>query len=381
METEYNHICSHGHHLSHNSQPDWADILAAQWMDAIRYAYSHKGFDGGVYHPIVKATGAELVKGVDVGYGILQGTDYGSPDYIMREYLKRNVWKFSVAKNYNDSIRLSNLLIRKDGSVRPWHEFKKEALFVVGASNRYLKTEYDTIVAGAQMSRLWQEIQRDKYIFPFVQFDVVLDGRTSEICEPLHNLIFKVDDPVLAYYFPPNHFNCRTTVRKLRTGVPSKNYQLPDIPEAFKNNVGASKEIFTADNNYILNTEENVLKEADRIYLKELRRKVMSHAEANYIKQTYEMTDGKRVVINKKGFKHFLNEPHDKIIEKNILGLDLERVLRTAEYVKSSDDVKGRPQFRYHYYKVSDRNDMFVVIREVLPTGEYQFYSVVQSIK
>ena len=268
-------------------------------MDAIRYAYRHKGFDGGVYHPIVKATGAELVKGVDAGYGILQ--DYDSPDYIMREYLKRNVWKFSVAKNYNDSIRLSNLLIRKDGSVRPWHEFKKEALFVVGASNRYLKTEYDTIVAGAQMSRLWQEIQRDKHIFPFVQFDVVLDGRTSDICEPLHKLIFKVDDPVLAYYFPPNHFNCRTTVRKLRTGVPSKNYQLPDIPEAFKNNIGVSGEIFTQENRYIANTPKVITDalryiEKDGVEVSTLAKKhTTSETERTRIEHEYE----KRIITAK----------------------------------------------------------------------------------
>lgn len=204
--------------------------------------------------------GKELIKPIDNTFGV--GIDYYSPDYAMREALKRNVWQFSVAKNYSDNARLNNLLLRPDGSLRPWSEFKREALFVVGESNRYLKTEYDTIVAGAQMSRLWQEIQRDKHIFPYVQFDVVMDGRTSEICSPLHGLIFEVDDPVLAYYFPPNHFNCRTMVKKLRFGKPSDNFLLPDIPEAFQNNVGVTGEIFTAKNKYIENTPEDVLKEA-----------------------------------------------------------------------------------------------------------------------
>ncbi|WP_327984882.1 phage minor head protein [Bergeyella porcorum] len=164
--------------------------------------------------------------------------------------------------------------------MRPWNEFKREALMVVGESNRYLKTEYNTVVSGAQMSRMWQEIQRDKHIFPFVQFDVVKDGRTSDICSPLDKLIFEVDSPVLAYYFPPNHFNCRTRVRKLRNGVPSKNYTLPDIPTEFKNNAGMCPpaykllsndkdkkpirkecgEIFTEENRYIKNTPKEVLK-------------------------------------------------------------------------------------------------------------------------
>src|SRR5690606_37017618 len=89
---------------------------------------------------------------------------------------------------------------------------------------------------------------------------------TSDICEPLADLIFEVDDPILMYYFPPNHFNCRTTVKKLRYGVPSVKFELPDIPEAFKNNVGASGEIFTKDNAYISNTPDEVLKIADRFH-------------------------------------------------------------------------------------------------------------------
>lgn len=263
MESEYKNICDHGHFLSHQKQPDWADLLAAEWVEQMKSIYNDKGFDGSVSKPIVTKMGKELIKPIDKAFGV--GIDYDSPDYAMREILKRNVWQFSVAKNYNDNARLNNLLLRPDGSLRPWNEFKREAGFVVGQSNRYLKTEYDTIVAGAQMSRLWQEIQRDKHIFPYVQLKVVLDGRTSEICSPLHNLIFEVDDPVLQYYFPPNHFGCRTTAIKLRFGKPSDNFILPDIPEAFQNNVGQTGEIFTKQNAYIENTPDDVLKYAEEL--------------------------------------------------------------------------------------------------------------------
>lgn len=190
--------------------------------------------------------------------GIDTQVEWDSPDEEFRKALKNNVWKFSVAKNHNDCIRLSNLLLDEDGKLRSWSDFKREAYNIVGESNRYLKTEYNTIVAAAQMARLWKEIQRDKHIFPFVQFDVVVDGHTSDICLPLDKVIMSVDDPMLLIYFPPNHFNCRTTVRKLRNGVPTQNVNYPDIPEAFKNNVGANGEIFTNDNAYIANTPKEV---------------------------------------------------------------------------------------------------------------------------
>ncbi|AQX50628.1 hypothetical protein CMU11_12705 [Elizabethkingia anophelis] len=231
--------------------------MADEWIKALEDIYRNKGNDGSINKPIVTKTTQELVKPIDNVFG--QKIDYDTPDYVMREMLKKNVWKFAVAKNYNDCVRLSNLILRPDGSLRPWNEFKREAQLIVGTSNRYLRTEYDTIVSSAQMSRLWQEIQRDKHIFPFVQFDVVMDDHTSEICSPLHNVIMSVDDKRLIYFFPPNHFNCRTTIRKLRTGIPTEDVELPEIPEAFQNNVAVSGEIFTDKNAYIENTPKKVL--------------------------------------------------------------------------------------------------------------------------
>lgn len=189
---------------------------------------------------------------------IFQDVEFDSPDYVLREILKQNMWDFSVAKNYNDVVAVNNLLLKEDGSLRPWNDFKHEAQKVVGRSIRYLKTEHNTVVAGAQMSGKWREIQRDKHLFPFVQFKVIVDGHTSDICKPLHDVIVSVDDPMLKYYFPPNHFNCRTTVIRLRRATPTAKYDLPKIPEAFKNNPAVSGKIFTNKHRYFLNAPEEV---------------------------------------------------------------------------------------------------------------------------
>lgn len=240
--------------------PDWADILAKEWLELIRGIYSkRKSPNNGVSDTIVSKTGKELSRAVNEAFG--QTIDYNAVDEIPREILKKNIWKFSVAKNYNDCIRLSNLLVDKDGKIKKWNDFKHDALQVVGESNRYLKTEYDTVVAGAMMSSKWHDIQRDKAIFPFVKFQVVSDDRTSEICKPLHEVVVKADDPFLEYYFPTNHFNCRTDVIKLRDAEITPNEELPqvDIPEAFLNNVGESGELFTEENPYIKNTPNDIL--------------------------------------------------------------------------------------------------------------------------
>ena len=245
-------------HLADSNQPDWADLLAAEWMDEIRKAYKNKGITNNISEKVIKKTAVELTKALDKGY-LDESIDYDSPDEVLRQYLKNNVWKFSTAKNYNDCVKLSNLLVKEDGSIRTWNEFRKEAQKVVGDSNRYLKTEYETIFASGQMARLWQKIQAEKAIFPYIQFVVVLDGHTTEICQPLHNVIVSVDDPNLALYFPLNHWGCRTTVKQLRFGKPTENVKWPSIPEAFQNNPGQNGNIFTDKNSYIANTPKDVL--------------------------------------------------------------------------------------------------------------------------
>lgn len=385
MDNEYKNICDHGHFLSHQKQPDWADLLAAEWMDQMKSIHNQKGFDGSVSKPIVTKTGNELIKPIDEAFNV--GIDYNSPDFAMREILKRNVWQFSVAKNYSDNARLNNLLLRPDGSLRPWNEFKREALFVVGESNRYLQTEYDTIVAGAQMSRLWQEIQIDKHIFPYVQLKVVLDGRTSEICSPLHDLIFEVDDPVLEYYFPPNHFNCRTTAIKLRYGKPSDNFILPDIPEAFQNNIGQTGEIFTKQNAYIENTPEEEIKEFERHQRKEKNKELADWA-ASEIKRGEALlknVDDREIRISRSSIDSVVK--HIASIERKEIVKDLMNLLDDMIYnrtlpldlTKSSKNLGkkiARGVTSYKYYNATWNGLDVEIVMEVMKNGYEQPYSV-----
>ncbi|GET46504.1 phage head morphogenesis protein [Capnocytophaga felis] len=244
---------------------DFFSKLSERWLYLVRSIYKNKGLpDELIYEPIVREQAIEQA---------FDESGYDTPDYKMREFLKKNVWEFSVAKNYNDNIALNNLLLKPDGSLRNWNDFKREAQKVVGNSIRYLKTEYNTVVLGAQNASLWADIQKYKHLFPFLQFDVVMDGHTSDICKPLHGVIVSVDDPMLKHYFPPNHFNCRTTVRQLRKGVPTESYAVPDIPDAFKNNPGITGKVFTQKNSYIANTPNDVLILAPSLYKENERNK------------------------------------------------------------------------------------------------------------
>lgn len=45
-----------------------------------------------------------------------------------------------------------------------------------------------------------------------LRYSAILDDRTTEICQSLHDSIFKADSPLWDEYRPPNHYNCRSVL-------------------------------------------------------------------------------------------------------------------------------------------------------------------------
>ncbi len=51
-----------------------------------------------------------------------------------------------------------------------------------------------------------------KEFFPAYEYTAIMDGRTTDLCTELDGMIRLADDPVWDKFWPPNHFNCRSTV-------------------------------------------------------------------------------------------------------------------------------------------------------------------------
>ncbi len=194
----------------------------------------------------------KLWAGVVKGYGKdIFDVDWQTPDWNMLTALQENIWHFSAAKNYTQLRELSNALIGEDGKLVTQSQFRKAAFKINEQQvTQYLNVEYDLAVAGSQMAGKWVDIEADAEIFPFVQFDVVLDTHTSEICLPLADVIVKVGDPFLDTYYPPNHFGCRTTVRKLTDGPATYDLPYPEIPKMFQVNLAKEGLVFPDNHAY-----------------------------------------------------------------------------------------------------------------------------------
>jgi len=103
-----------------------------------------------------------------------------------------------------------------------------------------------------------------------LQFDAVLDDRTTELCKSLDGVIRPVDDAFCDQYYPQNHFNCRSDVRQLRDGniTPIDQIAYPELPKMFLTNVAKQGLVFPPESLYYIGIPEHILKNAS-LYMDE----------------------------------------------------------------------------------------------------------------
>jgi Phage Mu protein F like protein len=216
---------------------------------------------------LTKLVANELRKAVVEGFGKdLNQMDYGTPDYKKLVQLEKNVYSFSGAKNYQELKSLSLALKDELGVQREFADFKKEALKIDNAYNgRFLKTEYDTAIGSGQMAAKWVDINEHKDIYPLLEFDAVVDGKTSTLCKGLDKTVLPVNHPFWKQYYPPNHFKCRSDVRQLSVGTVTQNIPTAEIPDMFKTNLAEDGLAFPAKHTYYIGCPQEVLKKAEML--------------------------------------------------------------------------------------------------------------------
>lgn len=197
----------------------------------------------------------KLWQAVVEGYGEdLIGIDYDTPDANMLRNLQTDVYSFSAAKNWQQMKELTLALLDDDNKLRSFSAFKKEAFKINDAHVKsWLAAEYDTAVAGAQMAGKWVNIAADKTTLPLLEFDAIIDGRTSEICRGLDKTLLPIDDPFWDVWYPPNHWRCRSSVRQKSGGVltDTETIVYPDkIPDMFKTNLAKKGLVFPESHPY-----------------------------------------------------------------------------------------------------------------------------------
>lgn len=266
LNTQLHHLYHDGCCALHDlSGPPLGDgDLPDQLTDMIQQVWKDKGLpEGTINKNVTDAFATKLWGGITNGFGKGSGgIDYDTPDDKMLESLLKNTWQFAAAKNYTQLRQMTDALIGDDGKLRSFNDFKIAAQAINDEHIGYLKTEYNLAIAGGQMASKWVEFEDSGA--SLLQFDVVMDAQTTDICRPLNGVIVSMDDPMLDIYYPPNHFNCRTTMRALNSGKPTPHTEIqhPDIPPMFRTNLAKQGLAFPLDHPYFKDAPKEVLQEA-----------------------------------------------------------------------------------------------------------------------
>lgn len=70
------------------------------------------------------------------------------------------------------------------------------------------------MVNAYQSGRYEQQMEDDEY-FSYLLLDGVEDERQTDFCRTYSGKVYKKSDPIWALIYPPNHFNCRSSVIEL----------------------------------------------------------------------------------------------------------------------------------------------------------------------
>lgn len=204
-------------------------------------------------HTYVK-TANKLSEGVYKGFGKnIESVLYATPDHIMLNALRENVYVFSAAKTYQQTREVSSLLT-KDGAIASFGDFKKQAKeILVKYNENYLRAEYNSAIAQSTSASQWQTIQAEKEVLPMLTYSTVGDGRVRPEHAMLDRITRHVDDKFWDLYYPPNGWNCRCDVMQSDTAEKTnlKGFTKPKtVPDIFLFNSGKDKIVFSKQHPY-----------------------------------------------------------------------------------------------------------------------------------
>ena len=87
-----------------------------------------------------------------------------------------------------------------------------------GITKQRMETIFRTQMQTAYMAGKWQSFQDTRNSAPYLQYNAILDNRTRASHAAAHGAVYHIDDPFWDYFYPPNGFNCRCTVRAFSDG-------------------------------------------------------------------------------------------------------------------------------------------------------------------
>lgn len=317
----------------------------------------------------------------------LKSIAFDSPDFELLNNLKYNVGVFSAFKNHSQITETVKLLTGEDGRIRPFKDFKTEALKLDRKYNKqWLRVEYDQAITSARSARRWNDIQRTKDLYPNLRYVAVNDGRTRQLHRNWHNMVLPIDHPFWSTHYPPNDYGCRCVARRSDDEVNDLGVavdDMPKLPPQFNTNVGVEGKVFNNEHPYFKTANfKEVALLANRGLFKLQRKEILSSLRDQQIIGSSFKSQIGEVIVSKKGVNEIFGNPHSNKYLRNNLLYDVENLLKKAIYIRTNEDIKNNKMIKQYHYMLVDikKNKFYLNIRE-LTTGELYLYAITEKLK
>lgn len=375
---------------------------------------------------LIEETAVYLSKGIE------RGIVEEQPSEAMVSSLRESAGVFSGFKTFHEMKEAAGLLLDEKGGLKPFEQFSNDVQKINDAYNKhYLKTEYNFTVQSAQMAARWEDQQDDGGGRYLLQYRTAGDKKVRKAHQELEGITLPASDPFWDKYYPPNGFNCRCTVQKVRAAK----YSATDGKEAmeagdkateskyaemFRFNPGKQRAAYPAYNSYTVKKcatcKKNGLKLAKipsnelcaacpiiRECAGDIAKSQAAIERKHYLREmqpllkkkvTLEMDGVKRNIgFRKEGNKHLYSDSFGRssALRREHLAT-LDKVLAESTYVKSSDSLSHERKDdirRFHYFEGKiDGKTVYLNVAELTGIDEkgkvkvkYFLYSITDRIR
>lgn len=152
---------------------------------------------------------------------IKQGVDSHLPVDVpptLRYALENNAFIFSGLKTFHALREVGLSMVKDDGSIKPFEEFKDDVKQINSKYNtNYLYAEYKHAVGTSQMAAKWVDIEADGDRYD-LQYRTAGDDKVRPDHAALNGITLPPSDPFWSKYYPPNGWGCRCTAVQVRVG-------------------------------------------------------------------------------------------------------------------------------------------------------------------
>lgn len=368
------------------------DLIAAADLDElvnnlIRRVFEQRVKAGDLDADTWKATTEEYWKAIREGWD--KAPKYFSSAQIAMLELRRNVNTFAAFKNHANIIEYAQALTDENGNTRTWAEFKKA---VKGIDEKYnqnwLNAEYNLAVSSAKSAAQWHSFKEKG---GKLEYKTIGDGRVRDEHRKLEGTILPVDHPFWQQYYPPNGWRCRCFVRWRPDDTDSvAPTEIPDLIQMFRNNVGATGEIFTSEHPFIKEVGQfasEIIRAQAEVETRRWERKfVFGLLRDNLVGKTTAIESSGytgKVHYSSNKLSKAVSQPHKEQLEKTRALLNIEALMKQAQYVKSApNSAVWKTQVNQYHYLLIDiaGSDSYIVLEE-LNDGTVYFHSIVDALK